>query len=372
MPAISLCMIVRNEEKNIRRCLDSVKNHVDEMVIVDTGSTDRTKAICREYGARIFDFKWKGDFAEARNFSLKKAQGDWVLWLDADEAADMVDFPSLRTCLNGEGSPLILIPMLHFYGKEPADENRVYLSSFPRLIRNGAGIRFTGKIHEHLVSDTSSLSLPAEVNRSMRILHYGYMESAWKHKCNRNLELLLREKSEQPNNAWLDYHLAAEYHRSGKCGEAFQSVNRSIVGFLRKNLLPPPLVYKLKYDILITNGNYAAAHAGIEKAVSLYPDYVDLRFYQGMAQFALGEYGKAEQTFSHCLVMGESNPEYLILKGTGSFFSLYCLSLCYEKQGKSKEAEEAFRQAKELNPDPDFSVLGILNLVGGKDRSTAS
>lgn len=147
MSAISLCMIVRNEELNIRRCLDSVKNYVDEMVIVDTGSADRTKAVCSEYGARIFDFEWKNDFAAARNFSLEKARGDWILWLDADEVADMADFSSLRVYLDNSEDSLILVPMLHFYGKGPADEKHAYFSSAVRLMRKSTGIRFVGKIH---------------------------------------------------------------------------------------------------------------------------------------------------------------------------------------------------------------------------------
>ena len=362
MSAISLCMIVRDEERNIRRCLDSVRNYADEMVLVDTGSTDRTKAVCSEYGARVFDFKWRSDFAEARNFSLKKARGDWILWLDADEVVDMADFSSLRDNLDKGASPLILIPMLHFYGEEPADEKRVYLSSAVRLIRNRTGIRFTGKIHESLVLDAPGLSLPAEAKHSMRILHYGYMESALKRKGDRNLTLLLEEKSEQRDNAWLDYHLAAEYYRRGKYADAFQSVNGSIIGFLRRKLLPPPIVYKLKYDILITTKNYEAAHSGIEKAISLYPDYVDLHFYQGIVQYARGEYGKAEETFSYCLVLGESNPDYLILKGAGSFFSLYCLGLCYKKQGKAEQAREAFRQAGDLNPNFDPAIPALRDL----------
>ena len=360
-------MIVRDEEQNIRRCLDSVKDSVDEMIIADTGSTDQTKAVCREYGAQVFDFPWKENFADARNFSLEKAQGDWILWLDADEAAEITDFPSFKASLNGEKDPMIRIPMMHFYGKDPPEERRTYLSSAVRLFRRESGIRFAGNIHEHLVSSVPGFPIPTKANRTIRILHYGYMESAWKRKDGRNLDLLRKEKLERPDSAWLYYHLAAEYHRSGKEADAFQSVNRSIIGFLRKNLLPPSLVYKLKYDILTASGNYETVNSGIEKAISLYPDYVDLRFYQGIAQIAMGEYEKAEQTFSCCLILGESNPDYLILKGTGSFLSLYCLGFCHEKRGKPEEAKEAFRQAEELDPGLDCTISsGLWNFIEKK------
>src|SRR5207253_10332123 len=82
-PRLSLCMIVKNEERFLRNCLESVKDIVDEMVIVDTGSTDSTPDIAREYGAKVIPHVWKDDFSEARNVSLDHAEGDWVLWLAA-------------------------------------------------------------------------------------------------------------------------------------------------------------------------------------------------------------------------------------------------------------------------------------------------
>lgn len=85
MISISLCMIVRNEEEVIGRCLESVKDIVDEINIVDTGSTDNTKQVVAQYTDRIFDFKWIHHFAAARNFSFQQATKDYILWLDADD-----------------------------------------------------------------------------------------------------------------------------------------------------------------------------------------------------------------------------------------------------------------------------------------------
>jgi len=93
---ISMCMIARDEEKHIARCLNSIKSVVDEMIVVDTGSTDRTRDIAAAFGAKVYDFEWKDDFATARNFSLSKASGDWILVLDADEAISSLDHDRLR------------------------------------------------------------------------------------------------------------------------------------------------------------------------------------------------------------------------------------------------------------------------------------
>ena len=95
MVTISLCMIVKNEEKVLGRCLVSAKDIADEIIIVDTGSTDRTKEIARRYGAKIFDQKWQDDFSLARNFSFSKATMDYCMWLDADDVIREVEASKL-------------------------------------------------------------------------------------------------------------------------------------------------------------------------------------------------------------------------------------------------------------------------------------
>src|SRR5438132_13758737 len=92
-PRRSLCMIVRNEEQNLAACLESVADLMDEIVVVDTGSNDRTGDVARRFGARVFDFPWVDSFAAARNESLRRATGDWIFWLDADERINAPDRP---------------------------------------------------------------------------------------------------------------------------------------------------------------------------------------------------------------------------------------------------------------------------------------
>ncbi len=103
---LSLCMIAKNEEDNIERALMSVKPVVDEMIVVDTGSTDRTKDIARALGAKVYDFPWTDNFSDARNFSISKATGKWVLVLDADEAISPLDYGKLRELVTPPIPPL--------------------------------------------------------------------------------------------------------------------------------------------------------------------------------------------------------------------------------------------------------------------------
>lgn len=365
MPDICLCMIVRNEEKNLPRCLQSVKSVVREIVIVDTGSTDRTKSIAQSFDAQIYDFAWTDNFADARNFSLEHSRGDWNLWMDADEELCMADVPALRALMSEEERDLIAVPMVHYYGSLPADDARAHLSASYRLFRAHRGIRFTGSIHEHL--DLSKIKIPeSNGNNMLKLLHYGYMEEevAEREKGRRNLRLLLAELGKNPANPWLHYHIACEYCRQESFREAFLECDTAIKGFLEKELLPPSLVYKLKYDILIKTGNTGAAWPGIEKAVALYPDYVDLSYYMGIILLMNKQYDRAVEAFKYCLGLGEDNPRYLILRGTGSFFALYHLGICYQAMRQDAPAAAAFAESLALCPSLKEAEAGLASLTG--------
>ena len=110
MPLISLCMIVRNEEAVLGRCLDSVADLVDEIILVDTGSTDNTKAVAAEYAAKIYDFPWCDDFSAARNYAVSQAVGDYWLWLDADDVIEGENHEKLRKILEAPEADMVFLP----------------------------------------------------------------------------------------------------------------------------------------------------------------------------------------------------------------------------------------------------------------------
>ena len=95
-PKVSLCMIVKNEEKNLPDCLASIRDAVDEIVIIDTGSTDGTRQIAASFGARVFDLPWSDSFADARNASIEHARGEWIFWMDADDRIDAGNLEKLK------------------------------------------------------------------------------------------------------------------------------------------------------------------------------------------------------------------------------------------------------------------------------------
>lgn len=339
---LSLCMIVKNEEDCIGRCLKSVEGVVDEIIIVDTGSTDRTVEICQSFGAKVYSFPWNESFADARNYGIEQATGDWILWLDADEEVDEQDRYKLRDALYLDSSLILNVRLINYFGEE-ANKDQVLTMAHPRLFRNQKDLRFVGKIHETLVLKDKSQIGFVDIN----VYHYGYLTEVVgkKDKVSRNLSMLQRELQENENTPWIHYHIATEYTRLLEFKKAFHHLNTSIAQFIEKGQMPPSFLYKLKYTILINTGSWDGAWPGIERAVTLYPDYVDLRFFMGFILCNKKMYRKAIKAFEACIELGEENINYLTLKGFGSFYAWYYKGLCHQKLNQLDEAIFSFLQA---------------------------
>jgi len=328
---ISLCMIVKNEEDLIDQCLTSVNDVVDEMIIVDTGSTDRTIDICKKYNPSIYSYQWQGNFSEARNFGITKASSDWILILDADEKLESNSNEVIRKTIEHTKASILLLPVINYYGEGfPVKEDQAYLYYQPRLFKNHVGIQYSNSIHENPQlhgNDTQEL-ITEQIETPIH--HYGYIDEIInkKEKSKRNIDILLKEYKKNKHSPWIEYHLANEFYRQSKFEIAFDYVNESIFGFLLQGIKPPAILYRLKYDILVQTNSIDGAYPAIDKAIDLYPDYVDLHYIKGILLFHKKQYSEALACFEKCLELGENHPRYLILKGTGSFRALYFKEKC--------------------------------------------
>ena len=190
---ITACYIVKNEAANLRRSVASIAGAYDELVVVDTGSTDDTVATARQLGARVLQVPWQDDFAAVRNAALDDATGDIILFLDADEYVSAATAPHLRALLERElaGADALLLHMLHIDGEETNILGDTYVL---RAMRHVPRLRYVGRIHEELRDGGQDLQRLAVVpDAQLRLYHTGYGASVNRSKAERNLRLLQRE-----------------------------------------------------------------------------------------------------------------------------------------------------------------------------------
>lgn len=146
---LSLCMIVKDEEKTLARCLNSVKSFIDEIIIVDTGSNDKTKEIAKRFNAKIYDFEWVSDFAAARNFSFSKATSDYILWLDGDDFIDNENISKIEKLLKNLDNKYDYISGQYILLRNKEGKVDSVLRR-NRIVKREKNFRWIGKVHEYL------------------------------------------------------------------------------------------------------------------------------------------------------------------------------------------------------------------------------
>jgi tetratricopeptide (TPR) repeat protein len=348
---VSAALIVRDEERVLEDCLASIEHVVDEIVLVDTGSRDRSREIAAEHGARVIDHAWSGDFAEARNVSLDAARGDWILYIDADER--LVGARREAVCALLEGAPEIAFRML----LKPDSHSTPYREH--RLWRNDPRIRFVGRIHEKVTPAIAALSRAERRpvgDCDLLLEHTGY-EGDQTHKHQRNLPLLRAQLEQEPDNLFNRHHLARVLDGLGEHDEALAVLTgaselarrrpRDPLGALAftdlvrarrargedvsellaeaRGLYPQnKLLWWVQSAVLISQRSYEQALELLERLVAVdlatLPDEgagYDGRIFgefaqeaRGVCLFALGRYGEAAEAYEQALREDPHNTVY--------------------------------------------------------------
>ena len=266
MAGITLCMIVRNEERSLARCLDSVRPVVDQMIVVDTGSTDASRSIASGYGAAIYPFDFsRTDFAAARNHGLDRASGAWILALDADETLHSESLPLVRGLAAGGENAGYYFERLN---REPGS-SRPRSDYVVRLFPNRPDYRYRGRVHETI--DAAILAGGGRLLRTeIRIEHdFAPDPEARRQRNLRYIEILNEEISADPGDHSRLTFLAAEYHQLGMFDQAAAVAER----LARLRPLDPEAhlhagVYHLMFQI-----DHRQARADLMEALRLKPGY---------------------------------------------------------------------------------------------------
>lgn len=186
---ISACYIVKNEAANLARSIKSLKSQVNEIVVVDTGSTDNTVAVAKKLGAKVYSYPWQDDFSKARNFALSKAHADWLVLLDADEYFTMETSKNLRQVIRqAHQQDGLLVQIVNYDADTKEIQNYFY---HLRLVKNQQGLHYEGVVHEQLkLADGKAMQLGTVPAEKLQICHTGYSSSLSEEKARRNLKLL--------------------------------------------------------------------------------------------------------------------------------------------------------------------------------------
>jgi glycosyltransferase involved in cell wall biosynthesis len=266
--ALTVCMIVKNEERNLPRCLDSVRGLAGELIVVDTGSTDATPHIAARYGAKVLPFDFTiVDFAAARNHAIACASGRWILMLDADETLDRASAPMIERLIALDENAGYFLERRNC---SPDSENS-FTDYVVRLFRNRPNHRYCGRVHETV--DSSILSGGGRLHRTaIRIDHnFSSDREARRRKNHWYIEILKEEIAADPNDdSRLDF-LAAEYHQLEMFDEAAKIAERIV---RMRPLDPRAHLFAGAYHLLF-KPNLVRARASFSQALKLRPGYAE-------------------------------------------------------------------------------------------------
>lgn len=354
MIRISACVIVKDEERNLPRWLDCARALADELVVVDTGSTDRTAELARAAGASVYSFEWRKDFAAAKNFALKKAKGAWVVFLDADEYFSEEDIPKVREHIQRWDKDRHTAGFVCPWVNIDTDRGGVVLFTGVqlRVFRRHPDIRYRGAVHEMLrFGGTQWRTVTAE---DVRIWHTGYSSGTVRKKFERDLAILEAEQKRR-GEIWSDaYYFADCCYGLERYEEAMKWARKAIdSGMTLVGLEKRP------YDVLIgamvnLRRPSAAISEIVRKALEKFPDTVEYKANEGIALWREKDYARAEAVFEAALSMAAEGTGHIRAAVLG-----YLADIAHRRGDAAKAMDYAVEALKEERLyEPALSVLG--------------
>jgi glycosyltransferase involved in cell wall biosynthesis len=356
-PSLGLIMIVRNESANLARSLAPVASSFDEVVVVDTGSTDNTAGMCDELGAKIFEFTWQDDFAAARNYSLAKATADWLFWLDGDNAITPQMVADLRRRL--PASPAVLWALEEL---EPKGGQLWQKRCFPRRPE----AFFQGRVHEQLSHPPDWPSIVT----TARVRHWGYANPQHaKAKGRYYLKLLKQMLEEYPGDFYARFQLARTYYNLrdfSACPEHLWAVIQS--GQARK---ANPQIWAHAHFYLARAYERLSkpeeAEEILERLLLAEPQNGLAHFNRGRLAYVCQDWQAAASHFARALQLGLDKPFLDIDPHKTLFLAEYYLGRSYGHLGKVFEARVALEGAalkEPHNPAPRTDLARLLLAQG--------
>lgn len=350
MLPVSVCIIAKNEEKNIERCLSSLQPYGFELVVVDTGSTDRTKELASKYTDKIYDFIWCDDFSAARNFSLEKATNNWIFMMDCDEWIEDIDIEELQYFRKHLSHAAGSVTRRNLTG---TPENPSMTTDQTERFFSKKLYKYTGVIHEQLTPKYEKSFETFLLNTT--IGHDGYLMSEEERmkKSRRNITLLEKQLAERPDDPYTLYQLGKGYEIINDAANACHYFEKA----LRPDL-DPELAYV--QALVISYGESLLETGQIQKALSLENIYdqfattADFVYLMGIIYLKNEEYEKALDQFEKALTFPSARRI-----GANSFLSYYEIGRILAMISEWNMARNYFEKCGDY--PPALHALRVLN-----------
>ena len=361
---VSLTMIVRNEEANLSTCLESVRGVFDEIVVLDTGSKDRTVQIARSFGARVFDFVWVDDFGAARNAALARARGDYAFWLDADDLLEPLERVKLEGLFGrlraGGAMPAFVVRCACDPGPDGAGGDTVvdHIRLFPLI----EGVRWTYRVHEQILPALKRAGVPVEWT-DITVRHTGYSDRALRfRKLDRDCRILRDELAERPNDAFTLFNLGSIAIERAEWNEALGYLKRSLAGsapsdsIVRKLYANIARCYQMMRD-------YPAALASCAEGLSFDVEDAELWFRKAVVHRSRGDSGEAERCWRRILTLSRPRKFASLDQGNYGHLTRRNLAVVAMERGDVEEARRQWRGVLEECPG-DREAVARLGEIG--------
>ena len=351
-PTISACMIVKNEEALILTCLNSIKNAVDEIVIVDTGSTDNTVALAKNFGARVYSHAWNDSFSEARNHSLRYASGDWILQIDADEELEQADIPTLRQAIDNAHYNGVVVSIISTIN------NSRHTFYNTRVFRRGKAF-YQDIIHEQIIVEGEQM--PTEI----RLYHHGYNldKETMRKKWELTTGLLKKQISQDKHHGFAWFNLIRNFRTQELFHDGIQAGEEALRLITPDNNLRhhTMIMYETANCYLHADAPAKArelCHAALSMLANRghTPENIDIVFTLACAHLMEGAYSMAIDRFDRYLSLREwylknMHTTSLMIDTLGYDYAAHNgLGYCFEQLGQTQTAISHLQKAIALNP----------------------
>ncbi|MBI2631509.1 tetratricopeptide repeat protein [Candidatus Pacearchaeota archaeon] len=340
---ISLCVLTKNSEKIIEKCIGSAAAIADEIIVVDTGSNDETKKIAEKLGAMVYDYKWDDNFSNAKNFLKSKATKEWILILDHDETISSLDFDKIKELIKSDiylGYYLIQRNYVNSIGNvgfvsckdDIYEESKLAFGYVPRkmvrLFKNDSCIKFLGSVHEQVIQSIEEVGLGLIGDSDIAIHHYGLFDR----EKERNRKYIEIEKRNLRNDFYQEYQIAIQLHSIGEIKEAIEHLMKSIS--LNQNF---NLSFLELGMILMKLGKISEAKPLLLHSVMLKENETALNNL-GIVEVYEKNFGKAIEYFKKAISLNGKNADY--------YFNL---AQVLKQGGRNDEAKREFERAVYYN-----------------------